>query len=220
MERIQPLLGPLAGAAIALALRLGHELTSTYQQLDPLPGFATFAFLWVALDLRLRLRDRDENRVLLDLRAMAAGSSTRAELLGHVETQLRAFFLASVLLLPTLGLPGAASSGVALLGCVSIAVAVLEGGSLRFGAPNLFLGIALAWFWTGAGDLAPDLGVRFDPWSRAAHPGLGASTAGLGTCLRAASAQLALALALRVLLLEHPRRVPTATETSSDQVRR
>jgi hypothetical protein len=214
------LLGPLAGAAIASALRFAHELTSPYQQLDPLPGFATFAFLWVSLDLRLRLRERAENQVMLDIRAMAAGSSTRAELLGHAAAQGRALLMASALMLPTIGLPGAASSAIALLGCVSFAVALLEGGSLRFGAPNLFLGLAVAWFWMGAGDLAPDLGGRFDPWNRAAHPGLGASTTELGTCLRAAAAQLALALALRVLLLELPRRAPTATAPAGDQIRR
>ncbi|MBL8899686.1 MAG: hypothetical protein JNM84_18790 [Planctomycetes bacterium] len=219
MERIQSLLGPLAGLALAVAIRFAHELTSRYQQLDPLPGFATLAFVWVILDLRLRLRDRAENRTLLELRTMAAGSVLRAELLEHARVQIRALLLLGALLLPSFGLPGALSTAVAASGSVILAVALVEGGTQRFGVPNVFLAIALAWFWMGAGDLAPEIPGPLDPWSRSPHPAVDASTASLALCLRAALAQLALGLALRLLFLE-PANRPTPRPSTGDQLRR
>lgn len=202
VERIQSLIPAALGLALVACLRFVHELNYGYLPLDPLPGLVSGIFLWVLIDLRLRLRDPEELRTLHDLRILATGSCTRAELDETARKMRRALGLTLVLLLPTINLPGAATATLGLFGSVIWAVVIVEGASRRTGAPDLWLGLALAGFWLGASGLAPH-GLGIDPWNVSAHPAVThAVPLDLGTALRALGAQCAWAIALRLLLVE------------------
>jgi hypothetical protein len=219
VERIQSQLPAALGLAVLATLRLGHELTSSYLPLDPLPGLVSAIFLWVLIDLRLRLRHREELRTQHDLRILATGSSFRAELGEALETQGRAAGLTLVLLLPTVGLPGAGIATLGLWGSTTWAVAIVEGGSRRFGTPDLCLGLAIAGYWMAAGGLLPH-GLGFDPWNAAAHPAVTHPVPlDLGTALRALAAQSAWALALRLVLVEGGRDGWTSPDSPAQERR-
>lgn len=204
VERIQPLLSIALGTALVAVFRVGADWISPFLRLQPLPGLAALVFVWASLDLRLRLGEREDSQAAFELKSLALGSALHAEAHQFSRRLLRILLVASCLLLPTWGMPGALSAWLALLGPLFLATALLDGGTQRCGTPDLFLGLCFVTFWIGTSGLAiPILDNRI--LQVASVSSQAPPSEAIVLAVQTSLSQILLAIAIRLALLS-PRR--------------